>query len=336
DNCPDKSNPGQKDRDGDGVGNACDNCPDKSNPGQKDRDNDGVGNVCDNCPNDPADDADNDGICADEDNCPDVANPDQTDSDSNGVGDACDECPDADQDTVCDDVDNCPNDANMDQADADGDDIGDVCDPTPLGEDFGDAPDSYGTLLADGTRHTIVEGYYLGAGVDAELNGQPSSNADGDDLNGDPDDEDGVILPSELTAGANAVSVTVTAGPEGGKLDAWIDFDGNGVFDADERIAGTNGRTLNVGENTIYVNVPENATLGETYARFRLSSANSDSLEPTGSADEGEVEDYLVEIVCLDSDADGVCDNDDNCPNTPNADQADADNDGVGDACEED
>jgi hypothetical protein len=37
---------------------------------------------------------------------------------------------------------------------------------------------------------------------------------------------------------------------------------------------------------------------------------------------------------CVDSDGDGVCDSEDNCPATPNPDQADADGDGVGDVCD--
>ncbi len=37
---------------------------------------------------------------------------------------------------------------------------------------------------------------------------------------------------------------------------------------------------------------------------------------------------------CLDTDGDGVCDSDDNCPSTPNPDQSDVDGDGVGDVCD--
>ncbi|MBI3155299.1 MAG: thrombospondin type 3 repeat-containing protein [Burkholderiales bacterium] len=37
---------------------------------------------------------------------------------------------------------------------------------------------------------------------------------------------------------------------------------------------------------------------------------------------------------CVDSDGDGVCDDVDNCPSRPNADQADSDGDGVGDVCD--
>jgi hypothetical protein len=37
---------------------------------------------------------------------------------------------------------------------------------------------------------------------------------------------------------------------------------------------------------------------------------------------------------CVDSDGDGVCDEDDNCPATPNPDQSDRDGDGVGDVCD--
>ena len=139
------------DSDGDGFGdpeypeNMCepDNCPDIYNPGQQDRDNDGLGNVCDECT-----DSDNDGYgnpgypyntCPD-DNCPYLRNPDQADLDNDGLGDACDPCTDQDGDgygdpdffyNSCPD-DNCPTAFNSDQEDGDADGKGDACDPAEM------------------------------------------------------------------------------------------------------------------------------------------------------------------------------------------------------------
>ncbi|WP_268224659.1 thrombospondin type 3 repeat-containing protein [Sinomicrobium oceani] len=50
------------DSDNDGVPNSCDNCPNKSNPNQADRDKDGKGDVCD--------DSDGDGVMDAYDKCP--------------------------------------------------------------------------------------------------------------------------------------------------------------------------------------------------------------------------------------------------------------------------
>jgi uncharacterized repeat protein (TIGR01451 family) len=159
-------------------------------------------------------------------------------------------------------------------------------------DDFGDAPDSYGTLLAsDGPRHTLGSGLFLGAAVDADADGQPSVDALGDDTDLDGDDEDGLLLGGGLVAGA-CTTTTVTVSGDG-FLDAWIDFDGSGTFDDDERIADS--LFVTAGSNELAFATPADAVGGTTYARFRISSTGG--LSPTGPAADGEVEDYQLEII---------------------------------------
>ena len=157
--------------------------------------------------------------------------------------------------------------------------------------DYGDAPDSYGTLLtSDGARHYVVpNGPVLGADVDAEADGQPNADATGDDLLDGNNDNNGAVFATDLVAGREAqVKVTGTAGA---RLDAWIDWNGNGVFDAGERIVDS--LVLTGAADTLTFTVPPDAVEGDTYARFRVSSAGG--LSPTGLAADGEVEDYLVD-----------------------------------------
>jgi len=158
--------------------------------------------------------------------------------------------------------------------------------------DYGDAPDDYGTLLAsNGARHAIIQGLSLGPTVDAEQDGQLSLYADGDDIVGS-DDEDGIILPITLNIGQNTLAVD--GGPSGGMLDAWIDYNQNGVFDhPTEHLFGGYSPPLAPGLNYLTYDVPAGIYLAP-YARFRLSS--SGGLLPTGFAPDGEVEDYLLVI----------------------------------------
>ncbi|GAF88398.1 unnamed protein product, partial [marine sediment metagenome] len=160
--------------------------------------------------------------------------------------------------------------------------------------DFGDAPDpTYPTLLANnGAQHTIVSGYYLGAGVDDETDGQPTTAATGDDTDAGGNDDDGVVLGAALIQG-QATPLTVTASAAG-LLDAWIDFNDDGDWlDAGEQVFSN--QPLAAGANSLNVTVPVGASPGETFARFRFSTAGN--LAPTGPADDGEVEDYEVTIL---------------------------------------
>ncbi len=156
--------------------------------------------------------------------------------------------------------------------------------------DFGDAPDSYSTLLAsNGPRHAVSTALRLGATVDGEADGAPSVGGTGDGA-----DEDGVTISPIVAGGTTAVVATVNGGP--GRLDAWIDWNHDGDFgDAGEQIA-TNLAVV-AGANTINVPVPAAASVAvatTTYARFRLSTAGG--LAVTGLALDGEVEDYAVTL----------------------------------------
>ncbi len=159
--------------------------------------------------------------------------------------------------------------------------------------DFGDAPVSYATVLAnDGARHIILSSGnpQLGATIDAELDGQPNAGANGDDGNGD--DEDGVIIPT-LNPGLTA-SVAISSGATGGFVSCWIDYNIDGDF-ADFVEQAITGLILSGNASTnVTINVPASATAGNSYARCRISSSAVAS--PIGEAANGEVEDYLVSL----------------------------------------
>ncbi len=159
--------------------------------------------------------------------------------------------------------------------------------------DFGDAPAPYPTRFADdGARHGD-EGVFLGIAVDAlEPDGLPSADALGDD-NRDADDEDGVDFTSPVQVG-DAADVEVTLTGPASPLDAWIDFNRDGDWtDPGEQIFAAS--VMQTGANDLTFAVPPGASVGTTYARFRVSSAGG--LSPSGSAPDGEVEDHRIEIV---------------------------------------
>ncbi|WP_417388924.1 GEVED domain-containing protein [Gimesia sp.] len=164
------------------------------------------------------------------------------------------------------------------------------------GLDFGDAPTEYPTLLADdGARHNLEGGLTLGASVDYEADGLPSLDASGDGL-----DDDGVIFldpEDNVTTGISAsdvfATIEVTASGDG-YLQGWIDFNRDGAWDASEQIV--TDVFVTAGVNTISFAVPTGAdfVVGDTYARFRLSSEAS--IGVTGLAPDGEVEDYQITL----------------------------------------
>ena len=166
--------------------------------------------------------------------------------------------------------------------------------------DFGDAPDGvsailYPTLLLNnGARHPVVTGAYLGASVDVEPDGQPTGNADGDDLNppAGPDDEDGVIFMTPLVAGQTAIIQITTS--TAGWLYGWLDFGAdNSWSQAEDAILVANAP--GAGTFNYPITVPGTASVGPSYARFRFTT-DQVPLGYDGLAVNGEVEDYRVEI----------------------------------------
>ncbi|MCP4940894.1 MAG: hypothetical protein GY924_02780, partial [Planctomycetaceae bacterium] len=159
-----------------------------------------------------------------------------------------------------------------------------------VNRDYGDAPALYAVLAADNGASHIVGSLTLGAAVDAESDGQPTSNADGDGI-----DDDGVVELASVIAVSDAAtssSFLVTAS-EAGRVDAWIDFNENGVWtDVGEQIA--NNVVVSSGVNTFSYVVPAGTAASDKVVRFRLSSAGG--LAPTGDAVDGEVEDMLLGI----------------------------------------
>ena len=167
--------------------------------------------------------------------------------------------------------------------------------------DFGDAPDSYATVLgSDGARHAPT-GVRLGGNRDEETDAEAPLDGTGDDANGTtPDDEDGVVVSNSFTiapAGTARASVDIQDSVGTANLYAWIDFNGNGSFaDAGEQIADGTGVFSTLGNGVVDIDfiVPATGFSGATFARFRVSS--DAGLNFDGLANDGEVEDYSVTI----------------------------------------
>ena len=189
------------------------------------------------------------------------------------------------------------------------------------GADLGDAPEEedpqrpqfptgYPTTLANaGAVHVIDPGVRIGDLIDAELDGQPTIPADGDDegiplddedgiafvtdfvllsLKLDPDSDDETVVPGQVrgTSGEIVVYPSTT-----GILDAWVDWNRDGDWaDVGEQIY--DGEIVAPLSDTLDWAVPGDADVGYTYARFRFSLDGTDSF--SGPEPIGEVEDYLL------------------------------------------
>jgi len=166
------------------------------------------------------------------------------------------------------------------------------------GFNFGNAPAPYATLLADnGPRHRVEQGFSFG----------PTVGPDADAVIPGGSTNDGVFQIGTVSTGFPAqFSINVNADSRPFYVDAWIDWNQNGVFEPGEvtRFKSPNAPgaypIVGRGTTTVSIPVPAGTQVGTTWARFRLSEpllvapGVYRQLGPTGEAESGEVEDIPV------------------------------------------
>jgi len=181
--------------------------------------------------------------------------------------------------------------------------------------DFGDAPASYNDAIHVGP---LTPSVYLGTAIpddenETQLGSDAGASAAGDDSTG-TDDEDGISLPivilneaTSFTIATSDITVTNNSGASA-TLHAWIDFNNNGAFEPAEYASASvpDGTTADEPAGSLSWTGLSNLTIGDTYARFRLSTTSlSDDGGTTtsfddravGIANDGEVEDYVVTVL---------------------------------------
>lgn len=206
---------------------------------------------------------------------------------------------DTDDDGVPDCVDVCPN-VPDNQEDTDGDGIGDACENCP--DEDGDGVCDADDECPGFDDNADADGDGVADGCDECAKGDDTVDCDGDGI-----------------ADACAIADGLVS-----------DFNANGIPDDCECIADLNhdgtvdGADLGLLLGNWDVTEPEGNVFGDL---------NADGI--VDGADLGLLLGFWGDCVCDDGDGDGYCNAADNCPAAVNPDQADTDNDGVGDACEE-
>ena len=256
-------------------------------------------------------DPDLDGVRVEDDNCPAIANSEQLDLDEDSLGDLCDD--DIDGDTYSNDYDTFPYDAS-EWLDTDGDSIGNNADT----DDDGDGiPDDY--ELANGLDPLDP------SDADLDSDGDGDSNLYEYTQGTDPNDDSSLyLLTLELLSPDTRIELAAS-------VTATFEY----------TITSSTG---SVGEHTFSeLSSPSDGDLFYSDGRYIHYKADSDffatekfilALSYAGKLS-NEIE-FTINVYDDDSDRDGIVLSGDNCPSVANAEQADLDADGLGDACDDD
>lgn len=243
---------------------------------------------------------------------------------------------DQDDDGVEDALDNCPVTANPGQEDTDFDGIGDFCDPE-TGFDCLDAVDNDGNGFVD-CDDVVGCGdspFCVDTGDEHCID---FVDNDGDDLVdcGDPDcapfpfciDTDGDFVPDLFDNCPTVFNDSQADSDFNGIGDACQDTDGDTVLDTVDNCVDT--PNLDQAE-TDKDGVGNACDSEESLCNNGLSDDSDDDLV---DCEDPDCADAQACRSLPDSDGDGVPNAADNCPDDPNADQADNDGEGAGNACD--
>ncbi len=162
--------------------------------------------------------------------------------------------------------------------------------------DFGDAPASYDPVAGDPAVHELDPLLYLGTSVSKEwvTRGQ-TAPANSDNL----DDAFSSLPPYNPPTGQYLIQAKVFNNTgANATMVGWLDYNGNGVFDASEGLTYNVPSSASVQNIYLYWNgITSPLTYGSTtYLRIRLTSASNGmtTANPTGYFSNGEVEDYKI------------------------------------------
>ncbi|RCS22958.1 DUF11 domain-containing protein [Phyllobacterium salinisoli] len=107
-----------------------------------------------------------------------------------------------------------------------------------------------------------------------------------------------VPMPSNTPGSTYQITGAVCRGPAA--IAGWIDFNGNGVFDAGERSDTVNCPAGSSSVTLSWIVPSDYAIQSTSYMRLRAATDSSDIAEPATIASDGETEDYYIQLLPAD------------------------------------